>query len=135
MKRIILIMLVGLFIILAIAFVYGVSIDKIKIEKIKLEDGTTQYYIYRLSEITTDKKILEDKLKLEKEKESLQTILDNLEEDCSYCEYEKEIWKNIKECYLICEKDGSWLTESERIHFNQSIKDLEKEIWNLENLI
>ena len=77
MKRIIFIMVFG--IVLLLGIVIATDIDKIKIDKIKLEDGTTEYRIYRLSEVTTDEKIDKTKDKLEKEKE---VILDSFYEEC-----------------------------------------------------
>ena len=97
-------------------------------EKIELIED--KYYIYTLKEIVTNESLFSDITKLETEKINLVILINNLEEDCSYCVYEK-----TKNCEKDCLKDGSWLTASEKIYFDQTIKEKEKEIWNLENLI
>ena len=78
MKRIIFIIVFGIFL-LIVGSVVAIDINKIEIDKITLEDGTTEYRIYRLSEVTTDEKIDKTKDKLEKEKE---VILDGFYEEC-----------------------------------------------------
>ena len=78
MKKLITFTLLG---ILLVGIVVGISIDKRKIEKIKLDDGTYEYYIYELSQVTSDAEIEKNKDKLIKEKENLQKLLDKLIED------------------------------------------------------
>jgi len=97
-------------------------------EKIELING--EYYRYELKEVFTNQSISIEISQLIKEKDNLELLINNLEEDCSYCAYEK-----TKGCVVDCLKDGSWITASEKIYFNQTIKDKEEELWNLENLI
>ncbi len=126
LKKIILTMV---FLTLAVALVYGADLlSNSKSKKIELINGT--YYAYNLEKVYTNKSIEREINELNKEKENLQELINNLEEDCSYCVYEK-----TKDCEADCLKDGSWTTESEEIYFNQTIKKLEEKIWYLENLI
>ena len=78
MKKIMIFTILG---ILLIGIVIAVSIDKEKIEKIKLDDGTYEYYIYRLSQVTSDKEIAKNIIKLNEEEINLQESLDKLIED------------------------------------------------------
>ena len=131
------VLLVFVFFVLAGAMVYSADIDKIKIEKINLDDGTTQYYIYRLSEVITDKKIDEDKLKLEKKLLEIEVELESDFEDCIYClpEFEEGYWKSIEECEKECNEVGSYLTAGRKYQLveNKELLLIEKE--RLDNLI
>ena len=110
------IVIILVFLTLAIALVYGADIDKIKIEKVKLEDGTIQYYIYILSEVTTDKKI-DDKI----------NELNNVNFDFDDCIRLDDL-KSI-DCEIMNEKDlekcrEAWrmFCEAEEYMINQNIE-------------
>ena len=123
-------------IVLVGTFVYGIDkLDdyKVKIEEIKLEDGTTQYYIYKLSEVTTDKKIddkiselndmsynFEDCIRLE----DLQDI------DCKVMN-EKDLEKCKEAWRMFCEAEEYRMNEK----FDLKIKELNEKKLELEAYI
>jgi len=127
MKKILIFSIIG---ILLIGIVIAVSIDKNKVVKIKLNDGTYEYYIYKLSKVTSDKEIAKNIDKLNKEKINLQKSLDKLIED------REKIIKDCKKQYPL----PNLLDTSEKYIHNLNMQgfceiDIDLQINNLNNTI
>jgi len=78
MKKIMIFTILGILLIGSITFVMTKNLDKQKIEKIKLEDKTYEYYVYRLDKVTSDKEIAKNKEILNQELINMQKDLDYL---------------------------------------------------------
>jgi len=138
MKKIYLFLILGILFIGT--FVVATDIDKIKIEKIKLADKTYEYYVYKLSEITTDKKLEEDKIKLEKRKIDLEK--EQKEFDLTKDYFLKECLKNEAELREVKKKeieqevfiDCYFEQEYLKIYFENELIETEKKLNELEKI-
>ena len=125
------ILLIFVFFTLAGAMVYGADLLSSSLTSFdKIEIIGDEAYVYKLVKVTDEVKINEEDLKIDEEISKLNYLINNLEEDCSYCEYEIEFVNNTEDCYFDCFEDGSWTTESEKVHFETQIDEklAEKEV-------
>ena len=114
------------------------GINNNKIEKVKLEDDTYQYNIYKLSEITTDKKIVKDIEKLNKEIVKLQdenNFLDEYYEACMYIcpDINTKLIEELKmDTRMFCEADCDTERTDHQFYLETHIKLNEDKIKELE---